>query len=345
MLCWKLMLGGRGGRSGALRNLHDQFKVVTSKLFVRHNAQCTAVRSCANTERVSQLNVPERQVGPFDARLLCADCLLAQRWECEPLVPIHFEHELVITIIFLVFEKSDCRMIPVATSEPDRLASTVLVQLEEFTCRAEHPEVVALGLVPGEVPDLGFSVAFDRVSKHWFEVEAPSYWGPDEELQHGSQPRAFELVQKTMWQRNQNKRMFIAVPGHQTVLAEIVAALTTYEPVCGHPTAVLAPRRRDGGLLTPSADPETRSLVPFTLAPFVSLIRATGLLDAASVAFATVGVGFGEPRSGTRVSASDRVEPGGEAEELSISELMLPIDAAVRLTNLRPIDEMTRAKG
>lgn len=78
----------------------------------------------------------------------------------------HVVHNLEV-IIVLVSMKTDCRMIPVTSSEPDRLANIVIIRVEELARKADFPDVLTFRLIPGQVFDSSFAVGtFNSVSKH-----------------------------------------------------------------------------------------------------------------------------------------------------------------------------------
>lgn len=78
----------------------------------------------------------------------------------------HVVHNLEV-IIVLVSMKTDCRMIPITSSEPERLANIVVIRVEEFARKADDPEVLTFRLIPGQVFDSSFAIGtFNSISKH-----------------------------------------------------------------------------------------------------------------------------------------------------------------------------------
>ena len=110
----------------------------------------------ADSESASQLDIRELQASPFDTGFLCPDCSFAQCWENYALLPRNIVYDLRFGI-FIIFEKfhmkANCGVIPVTTSKLERLATKIIVRVQEFVERAEEPGVCAFRLIPGQVFD------------------------------------------------------------------------------------------------------------------------------------------------------------------------------------------------
>jgi hypothetical protein len=58
-----------------------------------------------------------------------------------------------IFIIVKFHMEANCGVIPVPTSKLERLATKIIVRVQEFAERAEEPGVFAFRLIPGQVFD------------------------------------------------------------------------------------------------------------------------------------------------------------------------------------------------